>query len=140
MISQIKNRLISLLLMALLIGGFLFLSGNPTIAGVPSSIIFKFLGDSKAVAAFFSQDRQMLHDQLQKIGIEEDIKNYYRPKIADEIELDRYIHQLFYNLTGYIGLNYDLNEQKELVLNESGKRRLQDEIKNRILNEKEFIS
>jgi len=138
MILQIKNKILSILLVMLIIFSILLLSNTLTIGGVPSSIIFKFLSNSEAVAVFFSHDKQRLHDQLQKIGIEEDIKDYYRAEIVDEIELDRYIHQLFYNLTGYIGFNYDLDSQKKLVLKESGEQRLQDEIKNRFSNEQDF--
>lgn len=47
--------------------------------------------------------------------IEEQIKDFYRPQIPDEQELDRYIHQIFYNTTGYVGKAYKVNSEGSLV-------------------------
>ncbi len=39
----------------------------------------------------------------------------YRDQISDENELDRYIHQIFYENTGYVGQAYKVNSQGQLV-------------------------
>lgn len=85
------------------------------IGGVPLSIILIFLRDRTARRAYFRKDCQTLHNRLYVLGIEEKIKDFYRPQISDEIELDRYIHQLLYERTGYVGKDYWLNEQNILV-------------------------
>lgn len=56
----------------------------------------------------------MLHNRLSALGIEEDIKAYYRPKIQNEIALDRYIHQIFYDNTGYVGTGYFVDSAGKL--------------------------
>jgi hypothetical protein len=91
-------------------------SGQLLISGVPCSIIFTFLRDRVARRAYFRQDGKTLHDRLYDLGIEEQIKDFYRPQIFDEAELDRYIHQILYDRTGYIGRDYRANAQGLLVL------------------------
>lgn len=93
-----------------------FFSGQMLIGGVPSSVILTFLQDPPALTAYFQNDDEALHDRLNELGIEEQIKAYYRPQIPDEVELDQYIHQVFYNRTGYVGKEYQLNEQGSLIL------------------------
>jgi hypothetical protein len=92
------------------------------IGGVPSSIILTFLQDQPALTAYFQNNKQALHDRLEELEIEEQIKAYYRPQIPDEAELDQYIHQVFYDRTGYVGEDYQVNEQGILSL----KRRYTD--------------
>lgn len=94
----------------------LFFSGQLLIGGVPSSVILTFLQDQPALTAYFQNDDEALHDRLNELGIEEQIKAYYRPQIPDEVELDQYIHQVFYNRTGYVGKEYQVNEQGILIL------------------------
>jgi hypothetical protein len=93
-----------------------FFSGQLLIGGVPSSVILTFLQDRPALTAYFQNDKQALHDRLEELGIEERIKDYYRPQISDEVKLDQYIHQVFYNRTGYVGRQYQVNEQGILSL------------------------
>jgi hypothetical protein len=93
-----------------------FFSGNLLIGGVPSSIILTFLQDQPSRDAYFRGDRQALHDRLSELGIEEQIKAYYRPQIPDEAQLDLYIHQLLYNRTGYVGEAYQVTDQGTLIL------------------------
>ncbi len=93
-----------------------FFSGGLLIGGVPSSVILTFLQDKPALTAYFQSDNQALHDRLNELGVEEQIKDYYRPQIPDEVELDQYIHQVFYNRTGYVGKEYRVNEQGTLTL------------------------
>jgi hypothetical protein len=112
-----------------LIWGILFLSGIVTLGGVPASIVGKFLKDSSAVSAFFSGDRAKLHQRLEELGIEEEIKDYYRPKIPDEVMLDEYIHQILYDRTGYVGNNYLVTPRGDLVLKTSGETRLKQELR-----------
>lgn len=87
-----------------------------TIKGVPITIILKFLGDAEARNAYVKGNKQGLHDRLEAMGIEEDIKAFHRPNIQDEAKLDQYIHQVFYNNTGYIGDAYYVNSQGILAL------------------------
>jgi hypothetical protein len=129
-----KNTLIVTVSLAWILGslalvwGILFLSGVVTLGGVPASIVGKFLKDSSAVSAFFTGDRIKLHQRLEQLGIEEDIKAYYRPQIPDEVMLDLYIHQLLYDRTGYVGNNYIVTPRGDLVLKTSGETRLRQEL------------
>ena len=42
----------------------------------------------------------------------------YRPQFKGELELDLYVHQLFYDLTGYLGQEYRINSAGKLTLKE----------------------
>ena len=95
---------------------FSVMSGDLVVSGVPLSIILAFLRDRTARRAYFRQDGTALHDRLCGLGIEERIKDFYRPQIADELELDRYIHQILYERTGYIGGGYRVNVKGMLML------------------------
>jgi hypothetical protein len=108
--------------------GILFIGGVVTLGGVPASIVAKFLQDPTALGAFFLGDRVKLHQRLEEMGIEEEIKAYYRPQISDEVMLDQYIHQLLYDRTGYVGNNYLVTPRGDLVLKTSGERRLKQEL------------
>jgi hypothetical protein len=96
------------------LGAVWFFSGQMVIGGVPSSVILTFLQDRPALNAYFRSDVQGLHDRLNELGVEEQIKDYYRPQIPDEAKLDQYIHQIFYNRTGYVGEAYEVSEQGTL--------------------------
>jgi hypothetical protein len=114
---QPMGRIISLVAAGVLGLGLLwFGSGNMVIGGVPSSIIMTFLQDPPAREAYFQGNRKALHDRLSDLGIEEQIKAYYRPQIPDEAKLDLYIHQLLYNRTGYVGEAYYVTDQGKLIL------------------------
>jgi hypothetical protein len=97
------------------LGGALWFTEFGTIRGVPVSVVLQFLKDDKARNAYFSRDKQQLHDRLDHMGIEEEVKAFYRPKIQDEAELDQYIHQLLYNITGYVGIAYEVNAKGVLA-------------------------
>ncbi len=86
-----------------------------TYKGVPLKILLKFVKDPVARQAYFSGDKVGLHNRLDQMGIEPDIKAFYRPKFQSEQALDRYIHQLLYDNTGYVGTDYRLSEQGQLV-------------------------
>jgi hypothetical protein len=93
-----------------------FCSGQMLIGGVPSSVILTFLRDRPALNAYFQNDDQRLHDRLNELGVEEQIKAYYRPQISDEVKLDQFIHQVFYDRTGYVGEAYEVSEPGTLRL------------------------
>ena len=114
-VSLVKSILLSVIL---LVGIWvvLFTGGYVTLGGVPAPIIMKFLSDETAREAYFQGDRKKLHNRLDDMGIEDDIKAYYRPQIPDEAQLDQYIHQIFYERTGYVGEGYQVNSQGVLVL------------------------
>jgi hypothetical protein len=86
-----------------------------TYKGVPIKILLKFVKDPIARQAYFSKDKVGLHHRLDQLGVEADIKAFYRPNFQSEQALDQYIHQLLYNNTGYVGTDYRLNEQGQLV-------------------------
>jgi hypothetical protein len=114
---QPMGRIITLMMTSILSLAIIwFFSGNMVIGGVPSSIILTFLQDPPALEAYFQGNRKALHDRLSDLGIEEQIKAYYRPQIPDEAQLDLYIHQLLYNRTGYVGEAYNVTDQGKLIL------------------------
>jgi hypothetical protein len=115
--SSTMGRVVTLVVASVLGLSILwFFSGNLLIGGVPSSIILTFLQDQPSRDAYFRGDRQALHDRLSDLGIEAQIKDYYRPQIPDEVQLDLYIHQLLYNRTGYVGEAYQVTDQGTLIL------------------------
>lgn len=87
-----------------------------TYKGVPLNIILQFIRDPIARDAYFDKNRPALHDRLNAMGIEEQIKDFYRPQMPNERELDRYIHQLMYDNTGYLGQNYRVDANGQLHL------------------------
>ena len=95
---------------------FSIVSGQLIISGVPLSIILAFLQDKTARKAYFRKDSSALHDRLCSMGIEEQIKDFYRPQLQDELEVDRYIHQLLFERTGYVGKDYQVNHKGILFL------------------------
>ncbi len=95
---------------------YFFLSGNLVVYGVPSSVIIQFLADETARAAYLNGHNQVLHDRLNEMGIEEQMKDFYRSHISDETLLDQHIHQILYDCTGYVGDAYRLNADGHLVL------------------------
>jgi hypothetical protein len=119
--SKTSNRFAILILGALICfvmaGGIgLKNSQSLTVKGVPVPVLVKFLSDPSALNLYFSGNKVGLHNRLQQLGVEEDIKAFYRPKIQDELQLDQYIHQVFYNLSGYVGAAYYVNPQGLLIL------------------------
>lgn len=106
----------------LIVGSLLLISGRSqinmnrwTIRGVPVPIILEFLKDETARKAYFQGNKNLLHDRLDEMGIEEKVKDFYREQIPNEYALDRHIHQIFYNNTGYVGKAYKVNSQGNLV-------------------------
>ncbi|MBD2123196.1 MULTISPECIES: hypothetical protein [Trichocoleus] len=87
-----------------------------TIGGVPFSVIVSFLQDNTARTAYFEGNSTQVHDRLSEMGVEEQMKGYYRDRIADEVKLDQHIHQVLYDRTGYVGQAYRVNAQGILVL------------------------
>lgn len=94
----------------------LFIEEQVTLGGVPYRIVRKFWQDRPAREAYFSGDRQGLHDRLVALEVEKDIKQYYRERLdfRDENDLDLYIHQIMYDRTGYVGEAYEIDEYGRL--------------------------
>ncbi|MEL7227427.1 MAG: hypothetical protein AAGL17_21995 [Cyanobacteria bacterium J06576_12] len=117
--SLLMRRCVRGVAIALTVGGLiwtnLFIQEKVTFAGVPYRIINKFWNDKPARTAYFVGDRQGLHDRLQDLGVEEDIKAYYRDRFDSEYELDKYIHQIMFDRTGYVGEAYRVNGFGELI-------------------------
>lgn len=105
-----------------------FSKGQLVVGGIPASIITAFLQDDMARNAYLNRDRQLLHDRLQALGVEEEIKDFYRSQIPDKVELDQYIHQLFYDRTGYVGENYWVNSDGVLVLKKGRLYRVENDL------------
>src|SRR6476646_10944964 len=55
-----------------------------TVGGVPFSVIVRFLQDDTAKTAYFAGNSTKVHDRLSEIGIEEQMKAFYRSRIPDE--------------------------------------------------------
>lgn len=92
----------------------LFVNEQVTLGGVPYRIVHKFWQDKAARDAYFAGDRQALHDELSTLGVEDDIKDFYRDRFDSEYKLDRYIHQLMFNQTGYVGEAYEVDNYGQL--------------------------
>lgn len=88
----------------------LLASRHLAIGGVPIPIITKFLNDETARDAYFRGDSRKLHERLQAMGVEAQIKAFYQPQFHNEVELDQNIHQILYDRTGYVGKAYQVNE------------------------------
>lgn len=94
----------------------LFVTERVTLGGVPYRIVRKFYLDKSSRNAYFAGDSQALHDRLSAIGIENDIKDYYRPQFSDEGQLDLHIHQIMFDRTGYVGEAYAVNKLGQLYV------------------------
>ncbi len=118
---RLRQRLAVLTAVCATLGGAtwtnLFLKDQVTLAGVPYSVIDKFWSDQTARDAYFVGDTQALHSRLKALGIESDIKDYYRDQFASEYELDKHIHQIMFERTGYVGEAYRVNNLGELISN-----------------------
>jgi hypothetical protein len=96
----------------LLLGGQLSINlSRLVIGGVPLPIVIDFLKDDTARNAYFQGNKKLLHNRLDQMGVEEQIKDFYRSQINSEPELDRHIHQIFYDNTGYVGEAYRVNAE-----------------------------
>lgn len=96
-------------------GAFQVINGTLTLQGIPLEIVGRALADGPARNAYLAGNPDGLHHRLQQLGIEAEIKNFYRSQIRDEYQLDQYIHQLFYSMSGYVGRAYVVNSQGILV-------------------------
>ncbi|NEQ51239.1 MAG: hypothetical protein F6K11_14060 [Leptolyngbya sp. SIO3F4] len=98
----------------------LFTSGVFTLGGVPYSVLMKVWNDSAARSALLSGDEKKLHDLMGDLGIEYEIKDYYRSRIQDPVKLDQHIHQILFDRTGYVGEAYTV-KGRTLVLKDPSK-------------------
>lgn len=86
--------------------GALFVTEVVTLGGVPYSVIMKVWKTPATRAALLRRDSYALHDLMDNMGIEYEIKKYHSKHIKDPVELDQHIHQILYNWTRYVGENY----------------------------------
>ena len=93
----------------------LFTTEVITLGGVPYSVLMKVWQDPTARSALLSGDETELHDLMGALGIEYDIKKYYRDRIEDPVKLDQHIHQILFDRTGYVGEAYTV-KGRTLVL------------------------
>ncbi len=86
------------------------------IAGIPLPIYLEVITDAEAVFAVITGDGNTFRNRLQDLGIENKIRTLYRPYFADEIELENYIDQIFYDSTGYANSSeYNVNQQNKYM-------------------------
>ncbi len=102
---------------SLLVAGLGLWMAYPTLTykGVPVRILVHFLEDEQARSAYFAGQKTALHGRLKALGVEEQIKDFYRPQFQNEQALDLYIHELMYNNTGYIGAAYVVDNNGQLI-------------------------
>lgn len=93
----------------------LLTTGAITLGGVPYSVLLKVWQNPTARAALLGGEAAELHDLMNTLGIEYEIKEYYRNRIQDPVELDQHIHQILFDRTGYVGTNYTV-KGRTLVL------------------------
>jgi hypothetical protein len=103
---------------SLLVAGVGLWMAYPTLTykGVPVRILVHFVEDGEARRAYFAGEKTALHARLKELGVEEQIKAYYRPQFKDEQALDLHIHQLLYDNTGYVGAAYMVDGDGKLQL------------------------
>ncbi len=102
---------------SLLVAGVGLWIAYPTLTykGVPVRILVHFLEDAEARRDYFAGKKTALHARLKLLGVEEQIKDFYRPQFKNEQELDLYIHQLLYDNTGYVGAAYRVDGTGKLT-------------------------
>lgn len=93
----------------------LFTSGAITLGGVPYSVIMKVWQNPAARSAVLGGKETELHNLMGMMGIEYEIKEYYRDRIPDPVKLDQHIHQVLFDRTGYVGDAYTV-KGRTLVL------------------------
>jgi hypothetical protein len=103
---------------SLLVAGIGLWIAYPTLTyrGVPVRILVHFVEDEEARRAYFAGEKTALHARLKELGVEEQIKGFYRPQFKDEQALDLHIHQLLYDNTGYVGAAYMVDGEGKLKL------------------------
>ena len=122
-ISKSKKRTLILISGFMSVGFivYIWISNNLTVGGVPASVILKFIQDRDAVSAYINFDGSKVHKRLQKLEVEKEMKDYYRNQIPDPIELDLHIHQILFDRTGYVGIDYEVHHNT-LVLKKGLRR------------------
>ncbi|MEM9266437.1 MAG: hypothetical protein AAGA46_13000 [Cyanobacteria bacterium P01_F01_bin.13] len=98
----------------------LFTTGAITLGGVPYSVLMKVWDNPAARSALLAGKETELHDLMNNLGIEYDIKEYYRSRIQDPVKLDQHIHQILFDRTGYVGDAYTI-KGRTLVLKDPAK-------------------
>ncbi|MEO1591604.1 MAG: hypothetical protein AAFU71_09960 [Cyanobacteria bacterium J06632_22] len=84
----------------------LFATGRVTLGGVPYVSWMRLWQDHTAREAYWGGDRPVLYERLDDLGIAYELKQYYRDRISDPVELDQHIHQILYDRTQYVGNDY----------------------------------
>lgn len=108
------------IIMGVVIWVVLFTTGGITLGGVPYAVLMKVWQNPAARSALLGGDETDLHSLMGDLGIEYDIKEYYRDRIQDPVKLDQHIHQILYDRTGYVGEAYTVRG-RTLVLKDSSK-------------------
>ena len=109
-VQKSKGKVMPRLLMLTMLGAgtwlALFMTGVVTLAGVPYSIIRLVWETPATRQALLQRNSVKLHDLMDDMGVEAEIKRYHSKHIKDPVELDQHIHQILYNTTRYVGANY----------------------------------
>lgn len=93
----------------------LFVAGMVTLGGVPFSVVSRVLATPDTRKALFTFRATHLHDLMDNMGIEEEIKIYHSKHIQDPVELDQHVHQVLYNWTRHVGENYVVGPRGKLI-------------------------
>ncbi|PSN17754.1 hypothetical protein C7271_16065 [filamentous cyanobacterium CCP5] len=101
------------------LGLVLVLTNVITLAGLPFSVVSRLWQDPIARNAYFGGNDAALHDRIGEMGIETDLKAYYRDRIGNEVVLDQQVHQILYDRTGYLGESYRVNDRGQVVRQDS---------------------
>lgn len=89
---------------------------QPVIGGIPLILYLDVIIDPKAVFSMITGNKIAFRNRLKELNIEDKMRALYRPYFNDEIELERYIDQIFYDSSGYAnGSEYLVTEDGDLI-------------------------
>lgn len=100
------------------LGSTLVLTNIIFLGGLPFSVMARIWQDPVARSAYFDDRSAVLHDRIEVLGIEAELKAYYRDRISDPAQLDQQVQQILYDRTGYVGRFYRVNPQGQIVQRE----------------------
>jgi len=86
------------------------------ISGIPLPLYLDVITDPQASFYFVTGNKFGFRNRLRELNIEAKMRYLYRPYFSNEIELENYIDQIFYNLTGYANRGeYFIGDDKHLI-------------------------
>jgi hypothetical protein len=116
-----RTKMIGLLLLSIsgfaaLHGLFSFAGAKPiSVSGVPLPLVMRSMLDHQTRRAYLQGDGDLLYTRLKEMGVEAEIREYYRQYIPNERELDQYVNQLMYDNTGYVNDDFEVDRNGQLI-------------------------